>query len=424
MEIGVNPVTGQIQAYVDNDQSTPYDGTGSPVATSTVTIPNGTNAVLSLVANPDGSFAVYYNTILVITNAGIAGPGGLYLTAGREGQSFAANITLGDDGPDNYNAFNGLIGNTYVWTTALTQTERTNLEAALMTQFHAVVPPNYNWIGPDGGNWSDIANWSNTVPLAVTAVPGTGGGQVPLFSLAGAGATVNLDMAESVAGLTFDTNTVIVSPAGNTLTLDNGTADPTVTVASGASGTIDAVMSLAQGLNVVGPGVLTLATNVTLGATISGYLEIAQNASNTATVVQTGGTLTTFSVAQSWAVGNGPGVMLGGADDTATSATYTLSGGTLITPNIGCVTENFGVNPAVLVPPATYGATAILNFNGGVLQASDYDSVDANAIGKAAPTSSLTPPILTCRPAAPSSTPPGTGTPSPSPSGLPLRPGR
>ena len=116
LEIGVNPVTGQIQAYVDNDQSTPYDGTIPPIATSTVAIPNGTNAVLSLVANPDGSFAVYYNTILVITNASIAGPGGLYLTAGREGQSFAANITLGDDGPDNYNAFNGLIGNTYVWT--------------------------------------------------------------------------------------------------------------------------------------------------------------------------------------------------------------------------------------------------------------------------------------------------------------------
>ncbi|HXR06567.1 MAG TPA: autotransporter-associated beta strand repeat-containing protein, partial [Candidatus Acidoferrum sp.] len=61
---------------------------------------------------------------------------------------------------------------------------------------------------------------------------------------------------------------------------------------------------------------------------------------------------------------------------------YSLSGGTLITPNIGCVTENFGVTPNVLVPPATDGATAILYLNGGVLQASDNDSVDANALAE------------------------------------------
>lgn len=155
-----------------------------------------------------------------------------------------------------------------------------------------------------------------------------------------------------------------------------------MTVGNGASATIDVQLNVPQGLNVIGPGLLTLATNVTLGATVNGYVEIAQNASNTATLVQTGGTLTTFSIAQSWAVGNGPGVMLGGADNSATSATYTLSGGTLITPNIGCVTENFGVNPAVLVPPSTDGATAILNLNGGVLQASDNDSVDPNALAE------------------------------------------
>jgi len=71
LEIGVAPDTGFIQAYVDNDQATPYDGTGSPVATSSYAIPDGTNVVLSLVAQPDGSFAVYANTVLVITNASI-----------------------------------------------------------------------------------------------------------------------------------------------------------------------------------------------------------------------------------------------------------------------------------------------------------------------------------------------------------------
>jgi hypothetical protein len=379
VELSVNPGSGLIQAIVDNDKGG-YDGTASPVATSTYAIPSGSNTVLSLVVQPNGSFAVYANTVLVITNAGL---GPLYMTAGNQGFTFANNIQIGSDGPDTWSCFNGLIGNTYFWTTALTTTERTNLEAALMTEFHAVVPPNFNWVGPNNGNWSDVNNWSNTVPFAVNTVPGTGGSQTPVFSFAGAGQTVNLDTPESVAGLIFSTNTVIDSPAGNILTLNNGTADPTITVSSnGASATINAVLSLSQGLNVVGPGTLTLATNVTLGATINGYVEIAQNASSTASVVQTGGTLTTFSIAQSWASGNGPGVMLGGADNSATSASYSLSGGTLITPNIGCVTENFGVTPNVLVPPSTRGATAILYLNGGVLQASDNDSVDANALAE------------------------------------------
>jgi autotransporter-associated beta strand protein len=378
VELSVNPGTGLIQAIVDNDKGG-YDGTASAVATSTYAIPSGSNTVLSLVVQPNGSFAVYANTVLVITNAGL---GPLYMTAGEQGFTFANNIQIGSDGPDTWSCFNGLIGNTYFWTTALTTTERTNLEAALMTEFHAVVPPNFNWVGPNNGNWSDAANWSNTVPFAVNTVPGSGGGQTPVFSLAGAGLTVNLDVAESVAGLTFNSNAVIAAPTGNTLTLDDGAANPTITVGTNASATIGANLSLTEGLNVYGPGLLTLASNVTLGATTTGYVEVAQNGSSTATIVQTGGTLTTFSVAQSWATGNGPGVMLGGADNSATSATYTLSGGTLLTPNIGCVTENFGVNPAVLVPPSTDGAAAILNLNGGVLEASDNDSVDPNALAE------------------------------------------
>jgi hypothetical protein len=203
--------------------------------------------------------------------------------------------------------------------------------------------------------------------------------------------------------LSFNTNTIITSTAGSTLTLGDTTGAGAITVTAGSpiievplqlggaltanvggSGTLllSNTVNLNGAFTVNGPGTLVLSSNVTLGGTTSSYLEVNPNGVNSSvTVVQTGGTVTTFSVAQSWSQANGPGVMLGGAS-TNTTAIYTLSGGTLITPNIGCVTENFAVTPNVLVPPSVQGATAILNLNGGVIQASDNDSTDIYAVAE------------------------------------------
>ncbi len=400
VELSVTPDTGLIQAIVDNDLG-PYDGVASPIATSTYAIPNGSNTVLSLVVQPNGSFAVYANTVEVITNAGL---GPLYITAGVQAFTFANNIDIGDDGPDGPASFNGLIGNTYFWTTALSTSERTNLEAALMTEFHAVVPPSFNWVGPDGGNWSSVANWSNTVPFAVNTVPGTGGGQTAVFSLETAlplpGLSVNLDLPEQLFGLNFNTSAVISSAAGYALTLGDGTGAGAITVTAGSpaievplnlvgeltttvsgSGTLTLAndVTLNGYFNAFGPGTVLLGSNVNLAQTTTSYLQVAPNGSSTAAVTIAGGTFTTYAVAQSWSQANGPGVMLGGADNSATSATLNLNGGTLVTPNIGCVTEN---STPVLVPPSADGATAIVNLNGGVLQASDNDSRDGDAISE------------------------------------------
>ena len=149
-----------------------------------------------------------------------------------------------------------------------------------------------------------------------------------------------------------------------------------------------------EGLNKTGNGTLNLAGNVNIGGTVlqvaggtlelsgtvnasTDFLQIAPNGGTTGIVTQNGGTLTTIPAAQSWYNGNGPGVMLGGADNSATFATYNLNGGVLITPSIGCVTED-----TYIVPPSAHGATAILNLNGGVLQASDNDSLDGIAIAE------------------------------------------
>jgi Concanavalin A-like lectin/glucanases superfamily len=374
LEVGVDPVTGIVYSYVDNDQSTPYDGviSAASVGTSSFAIPNGSNAVISLVANPDGSYATYIDGILANTNVTLSPSGSLYLTSGHESDAFSENVTLGDDGPDSYNAFQGLIGNTYVWTTALTQTERTNLEAALISRFHIVVPPNYNWVGASGANFSSITSWSNTFPNAVTAVPTPS--SVPLFSLPGAGRTVNLDQPETLAGLIFATNAIISSAAENTLSLNNGTIASVVTLRSNASPAIDVPLTSSAGVNVTGTGSLTITNGLTLGSTATSMLRLAVATNDNVTFTQAGGTIVPFIDAQNWTTaGVGPGVMLGGFVNGPFNVTYNLNGGTLQTPSIGCVTDAAGK----IVAPSTYGATAILNLNGGTIQATESDTYAA-----------------------------------------------
>jgi autotransporter-associated beta strand protein len=262
-----------------------------------------------------------------------------------------------------------------------------------MSKFHATwrpppLPPNYNWAGTNNGNWSSLANWSNTVPGAVPAVPGAG--DVPVFSVSSAaGRTVQVDEPVTIAGIDFNGDvpyTVIASSSDNTLTLDSQTgASPCITnSSSGSLATISASLQAVEGLNIFGPGPLDLSGTVQLFNNNGGdgYLWIAGYGGTTAILTQSGGTLTTYNVPEDWATADGPGVMLGGADDSATYATYNLNGGVLMTPNIGCVTETDvtenGTTNAVLVPPATYGATAILNLNGGVLQSSASDLTDSS----------------------------------------------
>jgi hypothetical protein len=268
-------------------------------------------------------------------------------------------------------------------------TERTNLEFALMSEFHAVVPPNYNWNGTNNAGWSSVTSWSNTIPGAVNAVPGPSA--TPVFSVTNtAGQTVQVDQFGIYArGLTFNSNafnTTIASTSGNPLYLDSGSAaSPVITVGAGAAATISlgtAGLQVLEGLNVFGPGTLNMTGTVQLGATASSLLQIAPTASSTATVSFNGGTLTTFPAVLGWDDGNGPGVGLGGYDNTATFATFNLNGGTLNIPNIGCVSDQTAGGGGILLPPSTYGATAILNLNGGTIQPTESDSTDAGAIAE------------------------------------------
>ena len=98
------------------------------VDTSAKPIPDGQITILSMVVQPDGTYRVFANGAEVMTDLtknplpalvpGGAGP-------------FATSITLGRNAPDGWTAFNGLIGEVFLYKTALTDSERQQLETYL-----------------------------------------------------------------------------------------------------------------------------------------------------------------------------------------------------------------------------------------------------------------------------------------------------
>lgn len=121
----------------------------------------------------------------------------------------------------------------------------------------------FRWKGADGGIWTNVANWNNTVP---------GAANIAILSDSGtAGQTLTLDAHAAVAGLTFNnlvTNQVIASPAGKTLTLQSGSL---LTVDAG-SHSISANVDITSGKK-LGPGTVNLSGTVAVhGAGIAMFI--------------------------------------------------------------------------------------------------------------------------------------------------------
>ena len=105
----------------------------------------------------------------------------------------------------------------------------------------------------------------------------------------------------------------------------------------------------------------------------------------TGVVNQVGGTVN-LPFFQDWAVNNGPGLIMGGVvTGSPVLTTYNLDGGTL---NVSAVFNVNMIEPGgtgtgwVLDPPGNAGQTALFNFNGGVLKATQSDSTDPLAVGE------------------------------------------
>ena len=110
------------------------------------------------------------------------------------------------------------------------------------------------------------------------------------------------------------------------------------------------------------------------------FIAVGWGGGSAGAIVQNGGLVKPIQVAQAWRTSYGPGVMIGQWNNNACSATYSLNGGILQTPSIGNIAWDNALN--VVAPPSTYGATAILNLNGGVIKASDSDLTDPDAVAE------------------------------------------
>lgn len=95
-------------------------------------IPDGQQTVLSLVVQSDGSFVVYSNGLPVYSGVLIAG-GYTQIAPGNYG--FMHDITVGRNSPDQWTTFNGNLGDVYFYKTALSTTERQQLENLIRTKF-------------------------------------------------------------------------------------------------------------------------------------------------------------------------------------------------------------------------------------------------------------------------------------------------
>ena len=97
-----------------------------PIDDSSTAIPEGQITILSLVVQPDGQYKVHANGVEVMASSTVSA-----LTALVPGVAggFAKSITVGRNAPDAWTAFNGDIGDVFLYKTALTDDERKELES-------------------------------------------------------------------------------------------------------------------------------------------------------------------------------------------------------------------------------------------------------------------------------------------------------
>jgi len=120
--LGVMNDSGQI--CVRRQGNLVFSGSG-------ITIPNNQNTVLSLVVAADGTWKVWANGTLIWTYTATTS---VFTSLAKSGLNATA---IGRNNYDGWTVFNGNIGDTFMYTVALSDTDRELLEADLMAKFHA-----------------------------------------------------------------------------------------------------------------------------------------------------------------------------------------------------------------------------------------------------------------------------------------------
>lgn len=119
--LGIRNSTGKVDVLHNGSQSS-----------STAALPDGQRTVLSLVVQPSGTYKVYTNGNEIMS---VTSTSSMTSLVPNVAGSFANALNVGRNNPDGWTTFNGLIGDVFVYTNALSAAERQQLEGSLLRKF-------------------------------------------------------------------------------------------------------------------------------------------------------------------------------------------------------------------------------------------------------------------------------------------------
>ncbi|MCX6880883.1 MAG: DUF6055 domain-containing protein, partial [Verrucomicrobia bacterium] len=242
-------------------------------------IPNNTAVVLSLVVQPNGSYVVYSNGVQVMSGGADGDFSTQMVPTGTEG--FKKSVNLGRNDPDGWSAFNGNLGDVFVYTVALTTAERLQLEADVTTKFLStdntitasasaggtVNPMGAVTVSPGG---SQIFTISPLAGYYINAVSVDGVSQGTLGSYTFSNVTANHSISATFTNIIVTPSITLARHAGtasssiygDALSFDvtvSGTPTPTGTVTLTDDGAVIGSGSLAGGTCTLTPALAALA---------------------------------------------------------------------------------------------------------------------------------------------------------------------
>ena len=205
---------------------------------STATIPDGQATVLSLVVQPDGSYKVWANGSAIMniatTGAAFTSMDPDHTALWGSDPDYTHYVNIGRNNPDGWTTFNGNIGDVFIYTIALSDTDRQTLENDLIAKFSgstitAFAGPNGS-ISPSGTIAADYGT-SKTFTMS------------PNLGYAVSDVVVDGDSVGAVSSYTFTSIT-----ASHTITAYFGVATYTITASAGPNGSINPTGTVNQEL--------------------------------------------------------------------------------------------------------------------------------------------------------------------------------
>jgi len=118
---------------------------------------NGQKTILTAVVQPDGTYVVYANGVQVLANT-TPSPFTAFIPIQNGAQDWRSYVNLGRNNGDGWATFNGNIGDVFVYKTALTPSERKQLEADVASKFGITLPVLHTITASAGPNGSISPN--------------------------------------------------------------------------------------------------------------------------------------------------------------------------------------------------------------------------------------------------------------------------